>query len=179
MAKFPSVVSLALLLASVSAQVQEHVWSSVAYLLYGDRTPLLDSVPASLTPLGAHQLFSQGSMFRARYLDASAFTGGENAVTTHAPIYAIETHAIDNAQVSIFSTTDEYVSASAMAFMQGLYPPSNQTASEGSSGIGAAVLANGSMIDFPLNGYQYPNIQTLSVLDPNAIWWVRLTDALC
>ena len=33
-----------------------------------------------------------------------------------------------------------------------------------------SMLANGSIIDFPLGGYQYPQIYTASRLDPNSIY---------
>ncbi|KAI1488925.1 histidine phosphatase superfamily [Biscogniauxia mediterranea] len=75
----------------------------------------------------------------------------------------LEGNAIDNSQLSIYSTTDDVVTGSALAFLQGLYPPV-----AGSSN--ASTLANGTTIEYPLSGYQYPNVQTLSGLDPNSIW---------
>ncbi|MCJ1469637.1 hypothetical protein MMC07_008273 [Pseudocyphellaria aurata] len=60
------------------------------------------------------------------------------------------------------STLSPYVVASAEAFMQGLYPPVNNTDSN-------SVLANGSVIRSPLGGYQYTQIFTASRADPNVV----------
>ena len=53
--------------------------------------------------------------------------------------------------------------------MQGLYPPL-QPSSNYTFIHGLSELANGSNIIAPLNGYQYPQIQAASSLDPNSIW---------
>jgi len=176
MATLALVISLAALLASSSAQSEdsnEIVWSSVAYVLYGDRPPLRSSSTGSpaLTPLGAEQLYQQGSMFRARYLSpTSNYTEEVASVTSHATINGIETNAIDNTQLWVASSTDDYTVGSAYAFMQGLYPPRNQSFSDNAGGTDGAILADGTLTDYPLSGYQYPTVQTLSILDPTAIW---------
>ncbi len=164
-------IGLAGLVASSSAQANsnEIVWSSVSFVLYGDRTPLQGTTP-SLTPLGADQLVSQGSLFRSRYLDNKNYTHGEGLLTDHAFIHGIEVNAIDNSQLTIYSSTESYISASAFAFMQGLYPPSTQSFTSGTGGLEAATLANGSLLDYPLAGYQYPNILAASSGDPESIW---------
>jgi len=165
MARLALVAALAWLIAGSSAE--ETIWSSVAYILHGERTPLRSAVssPPTLTPLGAQQLFAQGTALRARWLDRS-LTAGQSGITGFAPIMGLETNAIDNSQLDIRTTTDEYVISSAMAFMQALYPPRNQTFLE----MESAVLANHTLVDFPLSGYQYPRIQTLSPLDPDSAW---------
>ena len=67
-----SIISLAVLrLALVHAQDTETVWSSVLVTLYGDRVPLISPDLSILTPLGAQQLYSAGSLFRDRYLAPS------------------------------------------------------------------------------------------------------------
>lgn len=173
MATFALVVSIAALLGSSSAQSNtDHVWSSVAYIFYGERTPIhgMNSFSPSLTPLGAQQMYAQGSMFRARYLEQGNFTEAQNRVTTHATIEGIEQIAIDNTQISVISTNDPYTSTGALAFMQGLYPPVPQAFADNAGGIAAAELANGSLVNYPLDGYQYPNMQILSTLDPNSVW---------
>jgi hypothetical protein len=72
-------------------------------------------------------------------------------------------------QMTILSTDDQYVFGSALAFMQGLYPPleisSNYTYIPGLS-----TIQNGTNQVAPLNGYQYPNINTFSSNDLNSIW---------
>ncbi|KAI5860391.1 phosphoglycerate mutase-like protein [Durotheca rogersii] len=156
--------------AVAQSNTTEVVWSSVAYILYGDHTPLQGDTEISLTPLGAQQLYSQGSLFRARYLSSSALSIGDNALTTNSPITNIEPNALDNAQLSLYSTTDDYVVGSALAFLQGLYPPVNGVFASSNGGASTSVLANGSTINFPLGGYQYPNVRSLPITDANSIW---------
>ncbi|KAI5928199.1 histidine phosphatase superfamily [Camillea tinctor] len=165
MALSPFISLLALSFAGISLgqSTTETVWASFAYVLYGERTPVLGESPVTLTPLGAQQLYSQGSLFRARYLSNSSLSDEDNRITTNSAIVGLEKDVIDNNQISIYSTPDDFVTGSTLAFMQGLYPPV-----AGSSD--ASTLANGTTIEYPLNGYQYPNIQTLSGLDPNSIW---------
>ncbi|KAK0626930.1 histidine phosphatase superfamily [Immersiella caudata] len=167
-----SAAVLALLAASSSAQTtnapsNEHVWSSVAWVLHGERTPLWGpTVSPALTPLGAQQMFAQGSLLRDRYLREDP----EEKDATFAPIEGIERNAIDNTQLSILTNADQHMVTSVQAFLQGLYPPILQAFSENSGGIEAARFANGSIVNYPLQGYQYPAFRTASVLDFESIW---------
>lgn len=136
----------------------ETVWASVVYSNHGDRTPLLLPVQNVLTPLGAQQLFSAGSFFRQRYLASPS--GAQEA--NHS-INGILHNAFDTTQTFVKSTLSDYVVASAEAFMQGLYPPGNNSNP-------TSVLANGSIINSPLGGYQYTQIYTASLADPNVIY---------
>ncbi|XXG96358.1 hypothetical protein Hte_002640 [Hypoxylon texense] len=166
-------VAAALSLAGVAAaqSVNETVWSSFSYVLYGERTPSEGGViRPSLTPLGAQQLYSQGSLFRARYLSNSSLSDEDNSITTNSPIAGIEQQALDSSQVTVFSTTDSYVVGGALAFLQGLYPPVTDAFAYNNGGANASTLANGSSVDYPLGGYQYPNIQTISSTDPDSVW---------
>ncbi|KAK4226993.1 histidine phosphatase superfamily, partial [Podospora fimiseda] len=166
----PFTAVLALLISNALAQVDnnqvEKVWSSVSWVFYGDRTPLVSyDNPATLTPLGAQQLYTQGAALRDRYLRINP--EDEN----NAPLIGISRNAIDNSQLNIISTTDSYVVGSATSFLQGLYPPVTQAFPNSTGGLLAASLSNGSILNFPLDGYQYPNIRTLSrVNDPDSIW---------
>lgn len=165
---------LALLVAAVSAQSSaqsssEHIWSSVAWVLHGERTPLLGHTPPALTPLGAQQMFSQGTTLRSRYLARSIDADGASEAG-RAPIVGIEANALDNTQLSIMTNTDSFMVTSAVAFLQGLYPPISQAFAVGTGGMDAAELANGSIVNYPLGGYQYPSIKTASVLDFESIW---------
>ncbi|KAI1409989.1 phosphoglycerate mutase-like protein [Hypoxylon sp. FL1857] len=164
------VATLPLVSRALAQSTNETVWSSFAYIFYGERTPLQGELPPSLTPLGAQQLYSQGSLFRARYLSNSSLSDEDNAITTNAPIVGIERLALDNSQLSIYSTADDYVVGGALAFLQGLYPPVSRTFAYSNGGENASTLANGTMIDYPLNGYQYPNIQSLPSTDLNSVW---------
>lgn len=167
--------SLALLLScAASVRSAETVWSAFAYVLNGERTPFYSpgAGPASLTSLGAQQMLSQGSLLRTRWLTNATLSGGGSNLTANALIVDIEKSAIDNSQLSIYSSRDDYIVAGAMAFMQGLYPPKTQTFAASNGGIEAAVLANGSLVEYPLDGYMYPNIQTLSLSEPQSVWSV-------
>ncbi|KAM7222096.1 histidine phosphatase superfamily [Rhypophila decipiens] len=169
MASVSTFLVLALLAGFGSAQRDsgEHVWASVGWILHGERTPYYAPNVPSLTSLGARQMFDQGSFLRARYLDS---TGDEEADLDPAPIMGIGRNAIDNNQLDIISTNDPFIFAGALAFMQGLYPPIQQAFSNGSGGMDSAVLSNGTLVNYPLEGYQYPNIQAHGVQDPNSIW---------
>ncbi|KAH8203755.1 hypothetical protein TruAng_002048 [Truncatella angustata] len=163
--------TLSLLLACAApAQGVETVWSAFAYVLNGERTPFHGpgASHGTLTSIGAQQMYSQGSLFKTRWL--TTLSGSESNVTTNAQIANLETSAIDNSQLWISSSRDEFVAAGALAFVQGLYPPSKQSFASNNGGIEAAVLANGSLIDFPLDGYMYPNIRTLSVSESESVW---------
>ena len=152
----------ALFALSATALAEEQVvWSAVTYTYHGEKTPDLFAGPYDLTPVGATQLYEVGQLYRERYI-----TGAANSSLTNAsPIYGLNTYAIDNSQLQIMATDDPWISASAMAFMQALYPPQNATVPNLES-----MLANSSLAEYPLNGYQYPNIETLSLLDFNHVW---------
>ena len=142
------------------AQSSETIWSSVVITLYGDRVPLISPDLSILTPLGAQQLYSAGSNFRDRYIAPSS-----SAVATNKTIHGISTDKIDNTQLFVESTLDPFNSASAQAFMQGLYPPTNSTITNLKN-----QLASGLQVQYPLGGYQYPEIYTTPPWDPNSVW---------
>jgi hypothetical protein len=159
---------LSLLLASsASAEV---VWASFSYMLYGERTPLRANFSPSLTSYGANQMYIQGDMFKSRYVTNGTVPVSAQNLTSNFPIVGLERVALDASQITIYSSTDDYVTGSALAFMQGLYPPVSQAVAAGDGGIATSVMANGTLINRPLGGYQYPNIQSLSILDQNSIW---------
>lgn len=171
MSTFALVIGLAVLVSGGSAQVVvEDIWSAVAYIYHGEHTPSEGSDSPSLTPLGAQQMYAQGTRFRARYLEEGSVTGDQDGSPTNGVIEGIAAVAIDNTQLSIMTTGDQYASAGALSFIQALYPPTTDAFSKNAGGLDAAVLANGSLINYPLGGYQYPDIRVLSVLDPNSIW---------
>ncbi|KAG0651236.1 hypothetical protein D0Z07_1889 [Hyphodiscus hymeniophilus] len=153
----------ALLGLSTTALAQSQtVWASVVYTFYGEKIPSLTSGPYNLTPLGANQMFDAGSFLRSRNIDPP-----ENAtqLTGPAPINGISQFSIDNSQMYVMSTDDEFIAGSATAFMQGFYPPRGVPILDEQD-----LLANGTYDAFPLDNYQYPNIGTVSELDFNYIW---------
>ncbi|TLD24022.1 hypothetical protein PspLS_06496 [Pyricularia sp. CBS 133598] len=158
--------ALAVSVLAQSTSSQEIVWSSVAYVYHGERQPLVALGSPVLTPLGAQQMLAQGAHFRARYLssEASGSTGSPYRISS------LDTDSLDSTKISISSSDDAYVSSSALAFMQGLYPPVTGTMAGIAGGAAAARLADNSVVDFPLNGYQYPRIQTSSMLSSESVW---------
>ena len=154
--------ALLMLSAAAFAQSSQITWASVVYTFYGEKTPSLTSGPYNLSPLGANQSLAAGDLIRQRYLSTS---GNATQLTTSAPINGISVNDIENSQLYALSTDDEFISSSALAFFQGLYPPRGIPVFNTES-----TLSDGSVISFPLDGYQYPNIGTVSSLDFNYIW---------
>ncbi len=78
---------------------------------------------------------------------------------------------IDNEQVAVVTIDDEPTAVAAQAFMQAFYPAySLSPNASGQTLDPSSVLANKTYVDNPLNGYQYPLIQTFSALDPISIY---------
>ena len=123
-----------------------------------------DQAPA-LTPLGAQQLYNAGQFFRSHYIT----TVSESISDLYGTIRRISPYQIPASQITVLSRDEQYISAGASAFVQGLYPPlednSNYTFIAGQS-----ALANGTNVIAPLAGYQYPRLQIPSENDLNNVW---------
>ena len=159
---------LLLLMATLSAGqtvLRQEVLSTFIYTMYGDRTPFILPVDPTLTPLGAQQLYDAGANFRARYVTPVSDTNDDE----YSAIRNISPYQLFHNELSVYSTNEQWIAAGAQAFMQGLYPPlaasSNYTYITGES-----PLANGSNVVAPLDGYQYPLIETSSSNDLNSIY---------
>ncbi|PYH91789.1 histidine acid phosphatase [Aspergillus ellipticus CBS 707.79] len=162
----PQLIALALatVLQAASAQeLKEQVWAVFAYNLYGDRVPTALPRPDMLTPYGASDLYSAGSAFRDRYVAIHSTN-----VSPSTRIESISSYALEDEDLDILSTTDPSVISSAQAFMQGLYPPLNETYSVQYPDPSYR-MANGSWSSAPFGGYQYPRIITASSDDPQSI----------
>lgn len=160
-------VGLWLLPVTAETVLREQIWGSVVFTLYGDRTPLVLNEAYTLTPLGAQQLYAGGSAFRNRYVTPRTSAFGAFSVSTE--INGISEYQLDNDEVTMESTTEQYVVASAQAFLQGLYPPLSLS-SNNTFATSQSSLANGTNVLGPLYGYQYPQVYTASVNDENMIW---------
>jgi hypothetical protein len=151
-------LSLAVLASACLANAQAdnkqyHPHGAFAFIRSGEHTPVLRG-PQSLTSLGAQQMYTLGENFRARYISPTgdAGLGRQNMANMSVDV-------LDNTQIAVQTLDSPHLVSSAQAFMQGLYPP--RSASNASSNANAAgVLADGSVVDYPLNGYQYASVQT-------------------
>jgi hypothetical protein len=150
-----------------AAQTQQTTWGTVILSLHGERTPELSDAFPYLTPLGAQQAASAGSVIRTRYIQ-----GPSTNVTNSYPIPGLAVNAVDNTQLYLLARDDDYVAGSAQAFMQGVYPPLGSAYVDEES-----ILSNGTLVQYPLGGYQYPTIDTISPLDFNYVWYVQLNQS--
>lgn len=151
---------LSLSAMAAAANTTQITWAAVIYNYHGEKIPDFHPPPNNLTPTGANQLHRGGESMRTRYLTANGSTADSF------PIMGLSPDNIDNTLIQVHSTNDEFVSVSAQAFMQGLYPPrANVPVVDEES-----IMGTGDLVQYPLNGYQYPNIETLGSLDMNKIW---------
>lgn len=148
--------------ATAQDPLEQKIWSTVIFTLHGESTPYAYLEDQVLTPLGAHQLFRAGSTFRNRYVDPTR--------SMSYVIDGISRQRPNPDQIGVVSLPDQFISASAQAFMQGLYPPRGSTSANTSYVDEAAHMADGTIMNFPLSGYNYPEIYTPSRKDPNHIW---------
>ncbi|KAI7555600.1 hypothetical protein KC317_g12832, partial [Hortaea werneckii] len=149
-----------LLLRTVAAD-EYTAWASVIFSRGGERTPeVLGHLPTILTSLGAQQMYQSGSFFRKRYITSSLdLMSSDNDDTT---LQDLSPESIDPLQLYVAALDDQWTLASAQAFMQGLYPPYTLNDSIAESLESSQTIANGSYIDYPLDGYQYPRIHAFS-----------------
>lgn len=142
-------------------------FGAVVFIRTGDRTPLSRTGTPVLTPLGAQQMYELGQNFRGRYISSTGVPLGLDV--KNLPDMSLDT--LNNDQLYIQTPDQPHLVAAAQAFMQGLYPPSSLNSSRvGPLADGATILGNGSVIDAPLGGYQYPKIESLGNLDPQSIY---------
>ncbi|PFH56854.1 hypothetical protein XA68_15849 [Ophiocordyceps unilateralis] len=129
-------ISLLLLLlrhASAAADDDERVLGVYIFHRHGDRSAKAWK-PVNLTALGAVQVHSSGSFYRDRY------------VTGDGRLAGLGTDVAVAGQLSVTAPRDAVLQASALTFLQGLYPPQDSV---------AETLANGSRVVAPLGGYQF------------------------
>ncbi|KAF7542468.1 hypothetical protein G7046_g10164 [Stylonectria norvegica] len=100
---------------------------------HGDRTAK-SWKPVNLTALGADQVHTSGTYFHDRYVDSDADFKIKGLSSKDAVL----------SQIATTAPVDNVLQNSALIFLQGLYPPTGDF----------QVLANGSRVEAPLNGYQ-------------------------
>lgn len=103
---------------------------------HGDRTDK-SHPPTSLTSLGYTEVYNSGQYYRTRYVQRGASF----------PIAGMATDVVVQSQIQASAPADTVIQNSAMAFLQGLYPPVGATGSQ-------QTLANGTAVSAPMNGYQ-------------------------
>ncbi|KAI9725821.1 MAG: hypothetical protein M1828_002450 [Chrysothrix sp. TS-e1954] len=134
-----AVALFALLPLSASAQTVLGVYM---FHRHGDRTPKA-LAPANLTDLGYREVVTSGTYYRNRY------------VASDAPlrIAGINTDLVKLSQLSVSAPADNVLMSSAIGFTQALYPAVSDS---------SQTLANGSVIQAPMNGYQIIPVATAS-----------------
>ncbi|KAK1240808.1 hypothetical protein MKX07_006241 [Trichoderma sp. CBMAI-0711] len=138
---------LASLTATATAVSAEQVLGVYIFHRHGDRTSKAWP-PVSLTPLGAQQVASSASFYRARYITSSSSSSSSSSSNSNTTAIAgISTDAAVLSQLSITAPVDNVLQNSAAVFAQALYPPSKSA--------GSQKLANGTTVEAPLGGYQY------------------------
>ncbi|UZP34107.1 hypothetical protein NXS19_001923 [Fusarium pseudograminearum] len=164
MVLFKKLITALSLTHAVAAQSNK-VWAAVAFINHGETTPA--TLRTVLTPEGAQQLWRQGTAFRARYIpDGVNNSDYENIQTAY--FQDLKPDVIDNDDLEIMSQPDEWVSGSALAFMQGFYPPAPNAFDNSTGGkeIAVNLASSDNKTEYPLDGYQYPKIQVPGISDP-------------
>ncbi|KAM0717181.1 hypothetical protein Q7P37_007033 [Cladosporium fusiforme] len=145
-----------------------NVLASVAFVRTGERSPpqQLGRLPTALTSLGAQQAHNAGSFLRSRYVATSSSSSG----AVRAPLRGLKVNSADPRQFYVLALDTQPTVTSAQAFVQGFYPPSVLNESTAALMDPTSVLANGTYIESPLDGYQYAQIRTASELDPEFVY---------
>ncbi|KAL4750283.1 hypothetical protein BDW72DRAFT_204039 [Aspergillus terricola var. indicus] len=149
--------------AAAASDQTARVWAIYAYTINGETIPRVFPRSRALTPYGAYQLHEAGSAFRGRYVSVKSGSDGPDT-----RIENLSPYLLDNDDIIITSTPDVAVLASAQAFMQGVYPPLNESFNT-TFFDNQLELADGSLVSPPLGGYQYPSVVTVGVEDPQSL----------
>ncbi|OBT39011.1 hypothetical protein VE00_10049 [Pseudogymnoascus sp. WSF 3629] len=131
-------------LLSLIVQAQETVLGAYIVHRHGDRTPK-EFPPAGLTDLGYAQIYGAGAFYRDRYLEDSSTN----------KIYGISQNVVKLSQLTVQAPVDTVLQTSAQGWLQGLYPPVGTS-------VATQMLANGTSVSAPMNGYQLIPVNTVS-----------------
>lgn len=161
-------LSLTVLASAWLAAAQDddayHPHGAFAFIRSGERTPVLTGDTQVLTAVGAQQMYQLGQNLRTRWIDSNgnAGLGRQNFANMSVDI-------LNNDQISVQTLDTQYLVSSAQALMQGMYPPH---ALGNSTGLGdsTGLLADGTIVQAPLDGYQYATVQSFSPYAYNSIY---------
>lgn len=134
-----SAVALSALSLLTGSGAAETVLGAYIFHRHGDRTPKA-LAPTNLTALGYEQVYTSGSYYRSRYLEGSSKINGINE------------DLVKLSQLSVVSPVDNVLQISAIAFLQGLYPPVQTV----------QTLGNGQSVQAPMDGYQLIPVNTIA-----------------
>ena len=122
---------------------------------HGDRTSK-STPPTVLTDLGYSEVYSSGSYFRSRYI----------ANGSSSQIHGIADSVVKQSQIAASAPLDTVLFPSALGFLQGLYPPVGST-------LGKQTLANGTVVQVPLDGYQLIPVATVGGASSEDSAWLQ------
>ena len=143
-----TILPLTILLLPLT-QAADTVLGIYIFSRHGDRTSKAWP-PTSLTPLGYREIFTSGSRFRETYINGTS------------PIANIAPNTVKLSQISASAPLDNVLMPSAQGFLQGLYPPVG--------GSSQQKLANGTVVDAPLDGYQLIPVATAGTGSEDDVW---------
>ncbi|KAI0526127.1 putative histidine acid phosphatase [Xylaria bambusicola] len=131
-------------LAALPLAQAETVLGLYIFSRHGDRTPKALK-PTNLTSLGAEQVYASGSWYRSQYVASDAET----------PLLSLSSNIVNLEQMAVTAPPmDNVLQNSAMAFLQGLYPPAGDFSTQ--------ELRNDTEVTAPLGGYQYIPVNVVS-----------------
>lgn len=139
---FPILIIIALVVHATMADAQR-VLGTYIFQRHGDRSTAKILPPTMLSDLGYSEMVMTGQFFRDRYISPSS----------PLQIEGISPQIVNLTQVLASAPLDDVIQNSGQAFLQGLYPPVGNSATE--------TLRNGSTIQAPLNGYQLIPMMTV------------------
>ncbi|KAE8383782.1 histidine phosphatase superfamily [Aspergillus bertholletiae] len=140
----PSSLLLALMAMPVADLASaERVLGAYIFARHGDRTPKVLG-NTRLTDLGYSEVYQAGSYYHDRYIKSSSSL----------QIEGISSDIVNLKQLTASSPSDAVLQNSAIAFLQGVYPPVGSSANE--------TLANGTIVSAPLSGYQLIPLSLIS-----------------
>jgi Histidine phosphatase superfamily (branch 2) len=124
-----------LILSSLVAltTAQETIYGVYIFHRHGDRTPKI-LPPANLTALGYQEILTSGQYYRNRYVSSSSSL----------KLQGLSPDIAKASQLTVTAPSDTVLQDSAVAFLQGLYPPLARS----------ETLRNGTVIQAPMSGYQ-------------------------